>query len=78
MIAAKYISTFNFCPKNVSNIESIAFPKNPETKTFKLKFPFKKAVIPPNTESIAAIIAIAKYFEYVYGIIGAKIPKSGP
>ena len=73
-MAAKYISTFSFWPKKVSNIDNIALPKKPDTKTFKLKFPFINAVIPPNTESIAAIIAIAKYFEYVYGIIGAYIP----
>ena len=41
-------------------IESIAFPKNPDINTFKSKFPFNVAVIPPKTESKAAIIAIAK------------------
>ena len=44
--------------------------KNPEINIFKLKFPFKTDVIPPNTESNAAIIAIAKYPEYVYEIVG--------
>jgi len=44
----------------VSSIAVIAFPKNPETKIFKSKFPFITATIPPKTESIAATIAIAK------------------
>ena len=46
-------------------IESIAFPKNPVTNIFKSKFFFNKELIPPKTESNAAIIAIAKYPEYV-------------
>ena len=49
----------------VNKIESIAFPKNPVTNIFKSKFFFNKELIPPKTESNAAIIAIAKYPEYV-------------
>ena len=78
MIAAKQISTFSFCPKYVSNIERIAFPKNPEINIFKSKFLFTTEAIPPNTESNAAIIAMAKQLEYVYGIIGALIPNQCP
>ena len=59
-IAAKYISTFNFCPNIVNKIDKIAFPKNPVINIFKSKFLFITDVIPPNTESSAAIIAIAK------------------
>jgi hypothetical protein len=33
--------------------------------TLKSNSPFNTPVIPPNTESNAAIIAIAKYVEYV-------------
>ena len=36
------------------------FPKNPDKNIFKSKFLFKTEVIPPNTESNAAIIAIDK------------------
>ena len=59
-IAARYMSTFNFCPNIVSSIASIAFPKNPVMNIVRLKFFFNVANIPPNTESNAAIIAIAK------------------
>ena len=59
-------------------MDNIAFPKNPDTKIFKSKFFFNVAAIPPNTESKAAIIAIAKYPVYVYGMIGAWIPISAP
>lgn len=75
IIAAKQISTFSFCPKYVSNTDKIAFVKNPDTKILISKFPFTTDVIPPNTESSAAMMAIAKYPEYVYDIVGAFIPK---
>lgn len=58
--AARYISTFSFWPKYVSKIDSTAFPKKPEVNIFISKFPFTTDVIPPNTESSAAIIAIAR------------------
>ena len=77
-IAARYMSTLSFCPNNVSNIASIAFPKNTVMKIVKLKFFFNVANIQPNTESNAAIIAIAKYPEYVYDTIGANNPISAP
>ena len=48
------------------------------TKTLKSKFPFNVEEIPPNIESNAATIAIAKYFEYVYEIIGALTPNITP
>ena len=64
--AAKYISTFNFSPRYVKSIAKIAFPKKPDTKILISKFFFKTDVIPPKTESSAAIIAIAKYPEYEY------------
>ena len=54
------MSTFNFCPKNVNNIAKTAFTKNPEINTFKSNFLFMLDAIPPNTESSAATIAIAK------------------
>ncbi len=54
------MSTFNLLPSNVSKIESIAFTKNPETNTLKLKLFFNVDVIPPRTVSSAAIIDIAK------------------
>ena len=38
----------------------IAFPKKPVTNIFKSKFLFITDVIPPKTESNAAIIAIAR------------------
>jgi len=72
------MSTFNLSPKNVNSIDKIAFPKNPDTKTLKSKFPFNVEDIPPNIESKAATIAIAKYFEYVYEITGALIPNIAP
>jgi len=72
------MSTFNFCPRYVNSIESIALPKNPVTNIFKSKFFLKVDAIPPNTESNAAIIAIAKYPEYVYEIIGILIPINAP
>ena len=59
-MAAKYISTFSFSPNTVNNIARTAFPKNPDRNTFKSKFPLSTDVIPPNTESKAATIAIAK------------------
>ncbi len=64
MTAAKYISTSNLSPKYVKSIAKIAFPKKPDTKIFISKFLFSTEFIPPNTESKAAIIAIAKYPEY--------------
>ena len=54
------MSTFNFCPSIVNNIAKIAFPKNPDIKIFISNFLFITDAIPPNTESNAAIIAIAK------------------
>ena len=39
----------------------MAFPKKPDTNIFKSNCLFKVDAIPPNTESNAAIIAIAKY-----------------
>ena len=65
-IAAKYISTFNLTPSHVKSIDKTAFPKKPDINTFISKLPFNTEVIPPNTESNAATIAIAKYPEYVY------------
>ena len=62
----------------VSNIDKIAFPKNPDTNILKSNFLFSVDVIPPNTESNAATIDIAKYDEYVYGIIGIFIPIIAP
>ena len=77
-MAAKYISTFNLLPKYVSNIAVIAFIKNPDTKIFISKFFCRTDLIPPKTVSSAAIIAIAKQLEYVYGISGEFIPKIAP
>ena len=77
-MAAKYISTFNFCPKYVNNIDKIALQKKPEIKIFKSKFLFKTEEIPPKTESNAANTPIAKKLEYVYEIVGALIPKITP
>ena len=54
------MSTFNLLPKNVSKIDKIALPKKPVTKILKSKFPFRVELIPPNTESNAATIEIAK------------------
>ena len=54
------MSTLSFCPKNVNNIDKIAFPKKPVMKIFKSNFPCTTDAIPPKTESKAAIIAIAK------------------
>ena len=34
-IAAKYISTFNFVPRNVSSIDKIKKKKNPDINTLK-------------------------------------------
>ena len=65
IIAAKYISTFNCSPKYVSNIANIAFTKKPDIKTFMSKFFFMFDAIPPNTESSAATIPIAKYCDTV-------------
>ena len=59
-MAAKYISTFNFIPSHVKAIERIAFPKNPDMNIFISNFLFITDAIPPNTESNAATIAIAK------------------
>ena len=59
-IVAKYTSTFNLLPKYVKSIANIALQKNPEINTLKSNSPFNTPVIPPNTESSAAIIAIAK------------------
>ena len=42
------------------------------------KFLFNDEDIPPNTESKAATIAIAKYPEYVYDIVGKFIPNITP
>ena len=78
IIAAKYMSTFNFSPKYVSSIASIAFTKNPEINTFISKFFLMFDAIPPNTESSAATIAIAKYCDTVYGIVGVRIPITTP
>ena len=78
IIAAKYISTFNFCPKYANNIVSIAFPKKPETKTFASNLFFIFEAIAPNIESNAAIIATDKYIEYVYGIAGITFPTTIP
>ena len=72
------MSTFNFCPNIVSKIARIALPKNPVMKIVRLKFFFRVATIPPKTESNAAIIAIAKYPEYVYDTMGAYIPINAP
>lgn len=38
----------------------MAFPKKPEMNILRSKFPFTTEVIPPNTESSAAMIAIAR------------------
>ena len=54
------MSTFNFCPNTVSKIAKIAFPKNPDINIFISNFLFITDAIPPNTESNAATIAIAK------------------
>ena len=62
-MAARYISTFNLIPNHVNIIAKKLFPKKPDVNTFISKFPFNTDVIPPNTESSAAIIAIAKYPE---------------
>ena len=57
--------------------------KNPEIKTLKSNSPFKTPVIPPNTESSAAIIAIAKLKSSLIaqiiaqGIITVPEPKIG-
>ena len=52
--------------------------KKPDTKILISKFFFKTDVIPPKTESSAAIIAIAKYPEYEYEIVGKFIPNITP
>ena len=44
----------------VSNIDKIAFPKNPDINIFISNFLFITDATPPKTESNAAIIAIAK------------------
>lgn len=50
------------------------FRKKPDANIFISKFPFNTEVIPPKTESSAATIAIAKYPEYSYDIVGAFVP----
>lgn len=69
------MSTSSFSPIYVRNAANKAFPKNPEINILILKFFCELAVIPPNTESKAAKIAIATYDEYCEGIwIGVANP----
>jgi len=65
-------------PSHVSRIDRIAFPKKPDTNIFISNLPLSTDVIPPNTESSAATIAIARYPEYVYDITGRVMPNYSP